>query len=144
MKSLILSLFVMALSLSAFADASGSWNGWVYWTFQGVSTKCFSAVALNETAEGLHRKGGSVECEGAVMSMSEQMLSKVGSVLTSENTEVGSWTENNFKWTEKYSETVSIDNEITVKSNAMDYHERWYHPENGKEIYDIKGRMFKK
>ncbi len=141
----LLLVFCSALILSGptFADVSGSWNGWVYWTYQGEGPKCFSSLKLTETSDRLHREGGNIECDFTRMDLSEQVLTKIGTLLRSDNEVVGAWSKDSFKWTEKYSDTVYIENEISVKGNSMDYHEKWMSV-SGKEIYDIKGRFFRK
>lgn len=142
MRSILTFIGALIFSVSAFANVSGKWKGWVYWSFQGHSTKCFSTLELEETANKLHRKGGAIECDFTRMDILEQIFTKVGPILTSEGTEVGTWSEDYFNWTEKYSDDVTIYNEISVKGNSMDYHEKWLH-QSGKEIYDIKGRFFR-
>lgn len=143
MRSLLLFCYTLFFSTSSFADVTGAWNGWVYWNYQGSGSKCFSSLKLTETSQGLHRQGGKIECEFARMDISEQILAKVGSALSFENVEVGSWKDDSFEWTEKYSDTVYIENIISIKGNSMDYHEKWMHV-SGREIYDIKGRFFRK
>ena len=143
MRSLLILAIAFTFSTKTIASVSGDWIGWVYWTFEGQGPKCYSDLKLTETVDKLHRQGGNIECDFARMDIIEQSLSKVGTSLMEDGRTVGQWSENHFVWTEEYSETVSIHNEITVKGNSMDYHEKWIHKDGG-EIYDIKGRLFRK
>lgn len=142
MRSLLVLGFSLLLSIPCLADATGSWTGWVYWTFEGSGSKCFSSLKITETSDSFHREGGNIECDFSRMDLGDLMLQKVGDRLSLEGTEIGNWTENTYHWSEQYSETVYIKNEIIIKGNSMDYHEKWMHVD-GREIYDIKGRFFR-
>lgn len=139
MKLFIASLFL--LSSTAFANVSGNWIGWMDWTFQGQGTRCDASLNLVESTNELHRKGGFVDCGVVTMESLEAHMMKAGDRLIIENEDAGSWKENHFEWTERYSETVIIRTSLDVEANHMDYHEEWIDGE--RPLYDLKGRFFR-
>lgn len=143
MRYLLLILTSILLSTSAFATASGKWTGWVYWTFQGSGPKCLADLTLEETEGRLHRVGGFVDCDIVTMEINEEVLTKAEGKLFIDGKEVGTYSQNSFQWTERYSEEVVIENTITVNGTNMDYHEKWIQAD-GRELYDLQGRFFKK
>lgn len=143
MRSFLFTALFLLISSSTFANTTGKWTGWVYWSFQGSGTKCFSDLTLKETESVLHRVGGFFDCDLVTMEVNEQILDKVGNKLFLGEEEVGTFQDGTYQWREKYSSDVMIENTITVKGSNMDYAEKWIQSD-GRDLYKIEGRFFKK
>ena len=140
MRSLFLAAIFLLSTSTAFANTK--WTGWVYWSFQGSGVKCLSNLRVNETETTFHRMGGFFDCDLVTMEVNEQILSKVNNKLLLDGVEVGTYENNTYKWTERYSQEVTIQNTIKINATNMDYHEKWIQAD-GRDLYNIEGRFFR-
>lgn len=136
----------MALALTTtttFANVSGDWTGWAYWTFQGQGPKCDAKISFIDTASEIHRVKGQIDCSVVFTEMPEETLSKKDGKLFLDGEVVGTYTEDSYHWTEKYSENIAINIDVSGFGTHMDYHESWMDLSVNKELYDISARFFK-
>lgn len=129
-------------SFQAQAAIGGSWIGWADWYFDGSGTRCpISKLEFLENDKKLVRVSGSVDCDIVFMESPEMTMEKKNGELWSDGQKIGTYSENNYAWTEIYSETVRID--VTAKREAghMDYVEHWI-GSGERLIYDIRSRLF--
>ncbi|MGZ5278571.1 MAG: hypothetical protein ACXWC9_01430 [Pseudobdellovibrionaceae bacterium] len=141
LSALFLSFAIFG-SLNAQADLSGTWIGWADWYFDGSGTRCpIAKLKFTEDSKQLTRVSGSVDCEFVFMDYQELAMLKKGGELWVDDQKVGTFSDNNYAWTEIYSPTVRI--EVTAKREAghLDYVEHWINNE-GILIYDIRSRVF--
>lgn len=139
---------LMALSLtlfatSVFADVTGNWTGWSDWTFQGQGPRCTSTLQMKESATELKRLGGVIDCGVVAMDMQDALLTKQDGKLFIDGEEVGSIQDDTYTWHERYNEDTMIYTTIIMKGHSMDYLEKWIQMSDNREIYDIKGRLFR-
>lgn len=139
---LIVSLF-STLSQAQQITADGTWNGWLYWSYDNTPIRCTTTMQYKQTSTVFERVIGKLDCGFVAMDMGsrEWVLSK--GVILDGSQVVGSYKGNHFKWSEVYSESVTIFSELKVEARHMDYREKWIRNSDGLVIYSIEGRLFK-
>lgn len=137
--------FVMAFAFNfAWADGiHGDWTGWGQWTFEGSGTKCVMNLQFRESEKTLKRLGGKFDCDFVGMEIPEMEWTKEGGALFIEGQKAGTFTETSILYTEKYSETVTVETSMQMDGRHVDYQEIWYE-KNNEVLYEIKGRLFLK
>jgi hypothetical protein len=146
MKTLLAILTVCLFSSLSHAQvtADGSWNGWLYWSYDSTPIRCTTMMQYKQTSTVFERLSGKLDCEYVAMDMGTRQWTLSRGAMLEGNKVVGSYEGNNFKWTEIYSETVTISSELKVEARHMDYREKWVRNSDGLVIYSIEGRLFKR
>lgn len=141
MKKLL--VFVLALvSVSAFANLQGKWTGWGEWKYQGSGVGCYTFLNFSENDKVLKRLPTAFDCQVAVLHILEETWEKQGESLVINGEVVSTVQNDHYMMTEQYDENVTIKTDIKVEGNHLDYKEMWY--DQGQELYEITGRLFRK
>lgn len=146
MKTLLAILFVCLFSNLSHAQvtADGSWNGWLYWSYDNTPIRCTTMMQYKQTSTVFERVTGKLDCGFVAMDMGSRAWTLSTGAILEGNQVVGSYEGNHFKWTENYSPTVTISSELNVVARHMDYREKWFRKSDGLVIYSIEGRLFKR
>ncbi len=139
-KLLVLCLALM--SFSTFANLAGQWTGWGEWKFQGSGASCYTFLNFSEDANQLVRHETAFDCQVAVLTILDESWVKQGEDLLIDNVVVGKVQGDHYTMTEQYNDHVTIETDIKVEGNHLDYKEMWY--DQGQELYVITGRLFRK
>lgn len=141
MKKLLVFVLVL-MSVSAFANLQGKWTGWGEWKFQGSGASCYTFLNFSENDKMLKRHETAFDCQVAVLHILEESWEKQGDNLVINSEVVGTVQNDHYSMTEQYDENVTIKTDIKVEGNHLDYKEMWY--DQGQELYEITGRLFRK
>jgi hypothetical protein len=126
----------------AHADVSGSWIGWLYWSYDGTPLRCNAQMAFQANSEKFERVSGQTDCEYVAMQLDPKVWTLRDGILLEDGASVGTYEKDHYQWTENYSPTVIIQAELKVDGRHMDYSEKWIRKADQMEIYDIQGRLF--
>ncbi len=138
----ILSVLVLCLgSQMAFADVTGTWNGWVNWSFDGSPAHCGARMQFSETEKTLERQSGFLDCNVVTMQMDPRAWVLKDGQIFEGDVAVGTYGPQEYHWIENYSDTVQIETDIKVSGGHMDYVEVWKKKIDASEIYVIQGRL---
>jgi len=121
---------------------TGKWLGWGDWTYQGSGTHCDMSMEFEEGADYLLRKGGYFDCSVVGLNIDPARFARKGTqLLDQKGAVVGSYEDNVITLNEAYDANVDIKTVIRVNGLHFDYSEIWTE-KNGKELYNIQGRLF--
>ncbi|HEX7675468.1 MAG TPA: hypothetical protein VF412_14930 [Bdellovibrio sp.] len=142
LKSILIGTALLLATSVSHAALGGEWNGWGDWTFQGSGAHCDTMkLQFNETQSQLQRVSGYFDCGITALQLPEQTFQKNGKDLLVDGQVVGSVEADTYKWTERYSDTVKVQNLLQVEGHHMTYTETWI-GSDGQTIYVITGRLF--
>ncbi len=142
MRNILSALILCFCSSMAFANVSGSWLGWVDWSFDGSPAHCDAQMKFNQTSQTLSRQSGFFDCNVVTMQMDAKDWTLKDGQMFEGDVAVGTYGPQEYRWTEDYSSTVKIETEIKLSALHMDYVEVWKNKTDGSEIYIIQGRLF--
>ena len=131
----------LAITLSAHADATGTWIGWGEWTFQGSGADCNMTIGYRESETEFRRLGGTFDCGIVALHSDPLTWTRQGNQLFLNGEAAGEVSENGFFTKEAYGDGVHVETKFTREGLHADYQERWVN-EQGVEIYLITGRLF--
>lgn len=143
MKFLLFCVMVLAFNSVWAAGIHGDWTGWGQWSFEGSGTRCVMNLQFRDSERTLKRLGGKFDCDFVAMEIPEMEWVKDGEALAIDGQKVGTLTEHAVSYTEKYSDTVTVETSIQIDGRHVDYQEIWYE-KNNEVLYEIKGRLFLK
>lgn len=141
MKKYMIVLLTL-LSFSALASLHGEWSGWGAWKYDGSGVSCHTSLIYKETATKLIRKPTVFDCQVAYLNILGEAWDKKEGKLMKDGEIVGTYDENHYTLSEQYTKNVEIKSDILLNGNNIYYKELWY--EQGTEIYEITGRLFRK
>lgn len=138
-KAMALVLGSLLMSTTAFADATGLWQGYATWSYDGASVPCILSIRFQENDSVLRRHKGQLACDLVTMYSDPLLWQKDGSGLTLEGQAAGHWTPQGFETHELYDENVKVVTQLNTVTG--EYREVWSRINDGAEIYDVRGQL---
>lgn len=140
MKFIITAVVTIFLQTSAFADLSGSWQGWGIWMLDGEGVNCHMNLRFTESEKRLVRHGGYFECNLVGMETYGAEWDLLNNELFFENAVVGTYDGKQFSMVELANDTTNVHTSMTITGDTMSYEEKWVR-NDGLVIYEIYGNF---
>lgn len=145
MKSFLVLLAALFLTVSAQAGIAGNWKGYGNWKFKGEGdgVDCAMQMRWSETEHSVTIEKGYYDCDIVVMHTDKATWKLVdGKLFDTDAKEVGKYDGSWFEVIQPSGfDNTNIEIKLRVKGNTYDYQETWF---DGQQLlYLIRGRLNK-
>jgi hypothetical protein len=145
MKSILVLLAALFLTLSAHAGIAGNWKGYGNWKFKGEGdgVDCSMQMRWSETEHSVTIEKGYYNCDIVVMHTDKATWKLIdGKLFDKDAKEVGKYDGSWFEVIQPSGyENTNIEIKLRVKGKTYDYQEVWY--DGTQLLYLIRGRLNK-